>query len=167
MAAGSKRAAEILGQVLYATIATVSEDGQPWNSPVFTAFDDDLNLYWTSDKVAQHSQNVRANGKAFIAIYDSTVPQGTGEGVYILAEAHEINNPSLINAARTITQGRKGLSITENEYTYFSDDAVRRVYQAVPQKIWMNDNEYDKAGHFKRDIRVELKIEEVKRELRI
>jgi uncharacterized pyridoxamine 5'-phosphate oxidase family protein len=166
MAANSKRAAKILDQIIYATIATVGEDGQPWNSPVFTAFDGELNFYWTSDKDAQHSQNIRANGKVFLAIYDSTVPQGTGEGVYIMAEAREITDPPSINAARTITQGRKGRTIAEDEYTYFSGEAVRRVYKAIPQKIWTNDNEHDEAGHFLRDIRVELHIEEVKQELR-
>jgi hypothetical protein len=165
MAASSKRAAEILNQITYVTVATVGEGGQPWNSPVYSAFDEELNIYWTSDKNGQHSQNIRANGKAFLVVYDSTVPEGEGEGIYNLATTQELTGPNEIRATRTTTQGRKGQSISEDEHTYFSDEAIRRVYKAVPQHIWMNSDQKDAAGRFMRDIRVELSIEEIKREL--
>ncbi len=55
----NKRAAEIIKDIKYITIASVSDDGQPWNTPVYSAFDKDLNFYWFSDKNSQHSQNVR------------------------------------------------------------------------------------------------------------
>ena len=34
-----KRAVEILKQIKYATLATVTSEGQPWNSPVKNEYD--------------------------------------------------------------------------------------------------------------------------------
>jgi general stress protein 26 len=75
--------ARILKNIRYATIATASKDGKPWNSPVAFYMDHELNIYWSSDKNSQHSQNIRANNEVFIVIYDSTVQEAEGEGVYI------------------------------------------------------------------------------------
>ena len=92
----NRRANEILGEISYATVATASTDGKPWNSPVRHFCDSDLNIYWFSDKLNQHSRNIRENPDVFIVIYDSTVPEGAGEGVYIEAQARELNDPEEI-----------------------------------------------------------------------
>jgi hypothetical protein len=42
----SRRAKEIIEKIQYATIASVTEHGMPWNSPVFTAYDKNFNFYW-------------------------------------------------------------------------------------------------------------------------
>jgi len=44
----NKRAKEILSTILYATVATASSSGKPWNSPVADFWDDKFNLYWFS-----------------------------------------------------------------------------------------------------------------------
>ena len=157
----NKRAAEIINKVLYITIASVSKDSQPWNSPVYSGFDEDLNFYWSSDKESQHSKNVRDNGKVFLVIYDSTAPESTGEGVYVQAKAQELGENDEIQVARRVTQTRKGQAdeLSEREYEKFSGSAVRRVYKAVPQKAWMNDVELDKDNKYIRDIRVEVPID--------
>ncbi len=152
----NKRAKEILETIKYATLATVTADGKPWNSPVASILDDDLNVYWFSDKEGQHSKNVRANGEVFIVVYDSTAPWGQGEGVYIQAKAYELNDPNEIREARRIKKGAG-----DDDPAEFMGDAVRRVYKAVPQKAWMNDDviEDDK---FIKDIRVEVSLEDLK-----
>jgi general stress protein 26 len=76
-------AKEIIEKIQYITIATVSKDGEPWNTPVYSAYDEDYNFYWISWKENQHSKNIAENNQVFSVIYDSTVPEGTGEGVYI------------------------------------------------------------------------------------
>lgn len=149
----TKRAAEILQSIRYATIATVTEDGNPWNSPVAHELDDDLTIYWVSDKENQHSKNVRANGKAFVVIYDSTVPEGDGEGVYIEVDVAELSNPDEILYVRRLKKGND-YQAKEGE---FLGDEVRRIYRAVPRRIWMNDAEI-KDGVFIRDYKVELEL---------
>jgi nitroimidazol reductase NimA-like FMN-containing flavoprotein (pyridoxamine 5'-phosphate oxidase superfamily) len=151
-----KRAKEILQTIKYATLATVTPEGKPWNSPVASVIDDDLNIYWFSDKEGQHSKNVRANGEVFIVVYDSTVPWGQGEGVYIQARAYELNDPDEIRSARHIKQGSDTDSPEE-----FMGDGIRRVYKAMPQKAWMNDD-VTEGDTFIKDIRVEVPLELLK-----
>jgi general stress protein 26 len=71
------KARQILDTIVYATLATVSADGDPWNTPLaIYHFDSDYILYWASWQKNQHSQNIRANGKAFVVVYDSTPADG-------------------------------------------------------------------------------------------
>lgn len=154
-----QRAKEILEKIIYATLATVSEDGSPWNSPVRHVYDNDLNIYWFSDKENQHSKNVRSNGQVFIVIYDSTVPEGDGEGVYLRCKVEELEDPDEIRKARRIKKERE-----MNDANEFLGDAVRRVYKAVPQRVWMNDAEI-KDGKFIRDYKVELSLDELRKQL--
>lgn len=162
-----KLAANIINQIIYVTIASVSEDGEPWNSPVYSGFDSNLNFYWSSDKEGQHSKNIRSSGKVFLVIYDSTAKEGTGEGVYIQARARELGENEAIQTARLVTQERKGQldEMTETEYQKFTGDSIRRVYKATPQKIWVNDVELDSNGKYIRDIRIKVPIENIKKYL--
>lgn len=150
------RAKEILERIIYATVATASKDGQPWNSPVRHVYDRELNIYWFSDKESQHSCNVRENEDVLIVIYDSTVLEGEGEGVYIQAKAYELNDPEEVRFARKIKKGPDFDAPDD-----FIGDAIRRVYKAVPQKIWINDVEI-KEGKFIRDYREEIDLDKLK-----
>lgn len=165
----NKRVAEIINKIQYITIATIGQDGQPWNSPVYSGFDEHLNFYWSSDKDSQHSKNIRKNSKIFIVIYDSTMAEGTGEGVYIQATAVELAEQKEIQVARRVTQSRKGQMgeyDNKKEYEKFTGDKIRRVYKAVPKKIWMNDVELDEKGKYIRDIRTEVPFEKIKEHLK-
>jgi len=153
----NKRAKEILGKIIYATIATASKAGKPHNSPVRYVFDEDMNIYWFSTKVSVHSQNVRENEDVFIVVYDSTVPEGDGEGVYFEAKAYEITDPEEINYARRIKRGADFSGDADD----FLGDAVRRCYKAVPARTWMNEAEIDN-GKFIKDFRVEIPLELLK-----
>ena len=86
----NQKAAGIIKKIPYITLATVSDDDQPWNSPLWSAFDKDLNFYWASDAKSVHSTNIRNNSKVFCVIYDSTMAEGTGEGVYFKGSAFEL-----------------------------------------------------------------------------
>jgi general stress protein 26 len=66
------QAKAVLDTIKYITVATSNKDGEPWNTPVAGFhFDGDYTLYWASWQDNQHSQNIRANGKAFVVVYDS------------------------------------------------------------------------------------------------
>jgi len=148
----NQRAKEILSKIQYATIATVTPDGKPWNSPVAHEIDENYVIYWFSDKENQHSKNVRANPYAFIVIYDSTAPEGTGEGVYIEADVEELNNADEINKVRNAKKGK-----VVDDANEFLGNAIRRCYKATPKRMWMNDAE-EKDEKFIRDYRVELDL---------
>lgn len=154
------RALEIIKKIQYATLATVTPEGLPWNSPVKHEYDDELNIYWFSDKSNQHSKNVRSNGKVFIVIYDSTVPEGEGEGVYIQAHVTELTDPEEISAVRRIKKGPDYDAPDD-----FIGSAIRRVYKAIPEKVWLNDSE-TKNNVFIRDYKVEVDLSTLKNNLK-
>jgi nitroimidazol reductase NimA-like FMN-containing flavoprotein (pyridoxamine 5'-phosphate oxidase superfamily) len=128
----------ILDAIKYATLATVSSDGDPWNSPVYYVADENYNLYWASYTESQHSKNIRTNGKVFIAVYDSTVPWGTGTGVFIQAKAWEVTDDQEIVKACQLRQARVAQAKQPPED--FMGDKPRRIYCATPQHIWMNQD---------------------------
>ncbi len=131
----SQRAKEIVEKIIYITIATCSKDGQPWNSPVYSAFDENHTFYWGSDKNSQHSKNIAANNKVFLVIYDSTVPAGTGEGVYIKAKAGEVTDKKEMEKVVTLLKERAKRS-------YWKVDQLLgegpHLYKAILEKAWMN-----------------------------
>lgn len=150
----SQKAKEIIEKIIYLTLATVNANNKPWSSPVFSAFDDQYNFYWRSGKDAVHSQNIRLNGNVFISIYDSTAPWGTGIGVFIQAKATELNKESEINYALSRLDNRCSKKI--GNVTTFMNDSPKRIYKAVPEKIWINVDE-EINGQFV-DKRVEVQL---------
>ena len=149
----SKRAKEIISKIEYVTIASVTEDGLPWNSAVFSAFDSNYNFYWGTHKDSQKAKNIRANKNVFLVIYDSTVPSGTGEGVYMQAVAYELNNMTEIKEAYKLLKTRHTAPFWE--FKAIKNGPIR-LYKASPIKSWMNDGG-EKNGHYI-DIRTKIKF---------
>lgn len=90
----------------------------------------------------------------FIAIYDSTVPEGTGEGVYIKAKAYELRDKKEAEYALSYLDKRVGKN--HQDVTQFLGDKPRRIYKATAEKIWMNDDG-DVDGNYI-DIRTEVTL---------
>jgi uncharacterized protein YhbP (UPF0306 family) len=154
-----RHAAKLIDQILYVTVASTSDTGEPWNTPVYAAFDQGLCMYWSSDRNAQHSRNIRANGRVFLVIYDSTAEWGSGRGVYIKAQAHELLHEHEVIRARRLLRGRVSRAAMPDEYAQHSGQAARRVYRAEPLQLWVNDYEYDESGSPIRDLRAQVPIE--------
>jgi len=132
-----KRAKKIISKILYITIATSNKRGIPWNTPVYSAFDDKYNFYWISWIKNQHSKNIKENNQIFIVIYDSTVVEGQGHGVYIQAKAHEIAEDNEIKHALKYLDGRIN-KLGRHKTSQFQGNKPRRIYKAVPEKVWVN-----------------------------
>jgi len=152
----SDKAKEILHDVIYITIATVTPDGTPWNTPVYSAYDEDYNFYWVSDKNGQHSKNIRDNENVFIAVYDSNIPEGTGVGVYIKAKAIELSGKDKITKGLTALYTRKNKDSQKRTADEFLGSFPRRVYKATPEKCWIN-GAGEINGNFI-DIRTEINL---------
>ena len=80
-------AREIIDGSLYMVLGTADEAGSPWVSPVYFAVSDYTDFYWVSLPDAQHSRNLAARPEVSIVVFDSGVPIGTGQGVYMAARA--------------------------------------------------------------------------------
>ena len=154
-----EQAKKIIADNIYMTIATAPPDGKPWISPVFFAYDDAYNLYWVSDRNSRHSNLVRENNKVAIVIFDSSAPEGEGDGVYFEAHAAELNNTQEIKKAMLIL----GARVTKEEFRVKKIDEVVergawRIYKAVPQKISkLKEGEYVNEQHVDRRIEIDLK----------
>lgn len=149
------KAQAIIDAIPYATLATVTADGRPWNTPLAVYhFPGEATLYWASWRNNQHSQNIRANGKAFVTIYDSTPADGNpSAGVYMQCEAYEITDEAEAMQAAKVFGDDPYNPSDGKEYL---GDKPRRIYRVVPQKIWMNDDS-EMDGNFI-DVRKEAEV---------
>lgn len=153
-----KLAVGILQRAYIGAVATATANGHPWNTPIVMEYDSRLHLYWFSDQASQHARNVRENERVFIVFYDSTVASGQGRrtGLYIQASARELQN---------IHEIRRACALRKSNLDYpqsFIGKAVRRVYEATPRQLWINEEQIE-AGTFIRDYRVELSLPMIKR----
>jgi uncharacterized protein YhbP (UPF0306 family) len=74
----------------YMTLASADEDGTPWASPVWYAPESYTTFLWVSRPEARHSQNLEVRPQLGIVIFDSTVPWGGAEAVYMEAAGEQL-----------------------------------------------------------------------------
>jgi uncharacterized protein YhbP (UPF0306 family) len=77
----------LLGQHLYLVIGTTDDDGRPWVSPVFFAADGAHRIVWVSAPESRHSRNIAARPSVAITVFDTNVPVGGAEALYLEATA--------------------------------------------------------------------------------
>ena len=140
-----QRAKQIIDKLSYITVASVTADGLPWNSPVFAVHDNDFNFYFGTHKESQKAKNIRSNLNVFLVIYDSTVPAGSGEGVYIQAKATAITNQKDIALAHKLLWD--GHEVPYWKLEEFKEPSPLMLFKVVPEKAWMND-EGRADGHY-------------------
>jgi len=149
----TQKAKEVIEEIPYITIASVTPDGYPWNSPVFAAYDSEYNFFWNSSSQSQHSQNINANGRVFLVIYKSTVGEGNGFGVYFEGEAKELIAGEELEHALQVFYAKKGKQPPSQ--TEFLALGTQRLYKAVLRKCWVNA--YDKS-RTPADWKMEIKL---------
>jgi Pyridoxamine 5''-phosphate oxidase. len=147
------RLKQILTEVPYVTLATVCPDGRPWNTPVYGAFDDELNLYWASWPGNQHSLNLVHDSRIFVVAYNSTAPEGDGIGIYLEMTARKLTRPSEIAAARRVYTTNFGENL---DHEPFANGCPRRLYKATPMRIWHNSDSYIQGNFI--DVRREVTV---------
>ena len=86
---------------MYMTIATADADGRPWVSPVWFAPRSEKEFLWVSSPDARHSRNIVVRSAIAIVIFDSTVPVGAAEALYLEAVAEEVSSRDLDEAIAT------------------------------------------------------------------
>ena len=79
----------------YMVLGTADAAGQPWVTPVWFAAEDYRLFHWVSSPEARHSQNIAARPEVAIAIFDSTVPVGGAQAVYMSGRAEELTGGEL------------------------------------------------------------------------
>jgi len=79
----------------YMALGTADPDGHPWVTPVWFASEDYKHFHWVSSPDARHSRNVAGRPEVAIAIFDSTVPVGGAQAVYMSGRAEELTGTEL------------------------------------------------------------------------
>src|SRR4029453_5488499 len=74
----------------YMALGTADASGHPWVTPVWFASEDYRQFHWVSSPEARHSRNLEARSEVAIAIFDSTVPVGGAQAVYMAGTAAEL-----------------------------------------------------------------------------
>ena len=91
----SDLARTIIDSNQYMVLGTADRAGHPWVSPVWFASEDYKHFHWVSSSEARHSANVAARPEVAIAIFDSTVPVGGAQAVYMSGLAEELTGAEL------------------------------------------------------------------------
>jgi uncharacterized protein YhbP (UPF0306 family) len=133
-----KQIATITRQLLEAStlcsIASVCDDGRPHINTAYFAWNDLVDIFWTSEPEAQHSRNVRASGTVAIAVYDSNQPWGTpGRGIQLFGRAEELEGEAAREAKATY----------QDRFPAFpeADYGVYRFYRCRPRQVKLFDEQ--------------------------
>ncbi|GAA1693853.1 hypothetical protein GCM10009745_44260 [Kribbella yunnanensis] len=122
----------------YLTLATADGDGHPWASPVFYTPDGD-DFYWVSRPTSTHSRNLAERPEVAIVIYNSQVPLGAAEAVYLTAHAEQVGAQDLSRCAQLYSSRLPEQTVFEPEQ--LQDPADFRLYRAraVEASVLLND----------------------------
>ena len=89
----SDAARRLLDASTLCAISTVAEDGRAHVNTAYFAWSPELNVVWLSEPRAKHSQNIRRNGSAAVAVFDSTQTWGKPDrGIQLFGVAEETDD---------------------------------------------------------------------------
>jgi pyridoxamine 5'-phosphate oxidase-like protein len=136
-------ARDIIDSNMYMVLGTADEMGRPWVSPVYYASAGYTEFLWVSSPEATHSRNIAIRSQVSIVVFNSQVPIGTGQGVYMSAVAEELTDHGLdrgIEIFSRTSEGHGGRAWTLEDV---GPSALYRLYRATASEHWV----LDPAGH--------------------
>jgi hypothetical protein len=137
----------------YMTLGTADADGLPWASPVWYAPAGYAEFLWLSSPEALHSRNLAVRAELSIVVFDSRVPIGAGQAVYMRARAEAVPDADLDGELEVFS--RRSLARGGREWTRDSGWAARlNLYRAKVSEHWVLD------PTAKPDRRTEVNLEE-------
>jgi hypothetical protein len=142
-------ARSIIDSNVYMTLGTADEDGRPWVSPVYYAAAGYAEFYWMSRPAARHSQNLASRPEVSIVIFDSAVPIGTGQAVYMSARAQELAGADIERGIAVYPGRPDAQTVTAEE---LQPPGEFRLYRATVSEHWILEPGGD--GEHAADIRV-------------
>lgn len=116
---------------MYMTLATADETGRPWASPVWYAPLTDAEFLWVSAPETRHSRNIAARPEIAIVIFDSTVPVGAAEALYVEAAAEQLAGDPLEQAIEAYSRRSQASGARAWHVTDVLSPARFRLYRAT------------------------------------
>ena len=125
----------------YMALGTADDAGRPWVSPVYYAADGYREFYWVSSPERQHSRNVAVRREVFIAVFNSQVPIGEGQGVYMAATAAELSGAELERGIEIFSRISQGHGARPWSLDDVEPPGQLRLYRATVSEHWVLDPE--------------------------
>jgi uncharacterized protein YhbP (UPF0306 family) len=129
----------IIDSNMYMVLGTADDSGQPWVSPVYFASAGHTEFYWVSSPEVRHSRNIAIRSQVSIVIFDSQVPIGTGQGVYMSAVAEELTGVDLDRGIEIFSRTSLGHGGHEWKRDDVQTPAPYRLYRATVSEHWVLD----------------------------
>ncbi len=116
---------------LYMVLGTADRDGLPWAVPVYYAPSEYREFFWVSKPESRHSRNIALRPEVSIVVFDSSVPIGTGQGVYMSAHAVELGarereHGTDVFSRRSLAHGGSAFALEDTQ-----EPARLRLYRAT------------------------------------
>ena len=124
-------ARQIVAANMYMTLATADRDGRPWASPVWYAPLEDADFLWVSSPDARHSRNTAVRPQVGIVIFDSTVPIGAAEALYLEAVAEQLSDAAIDSAIAAFSERSRSCGARAWEAADVLPPAPFRLYRAT------------------------------------
>lgn len=134
----ARSARQIIDTTQYMVLATADASGRPWASPVWFAHRDYREFVWVSSPAVRHSRNIAERPQVGVVIFNSQVPIGTGQGVYLSCVATVVPDSELGEALevfnyRSLASGGEALARTDVQ----GPASEFRLYRAVADEAFM------------------------------
>ena len=156
------KARKIIRENRYMTLATCSE-GSPWIAPLAYVVDANYNFYWYSAIDVRHSQHIKRNPHAAVAIYNSTEPSDIADGLQMSGTASEVSESDLARVMDLYWKQSFPDEQVRSQWMRpakdFTGNAIQRFYQFTPTQIYKPD-----PSDIKVDRRMEINLEELRRQ---
>jgi hypothetical protein len=128
---------DIIEASRYLVLATADATGRPWSSPVYFAHIDFTEFFWVSSPDVTHSRNIAVRPEVGIAVFDSQVAIGTGQGVYMSAVARLLGERETARGIEAFSRR----SVAHGGREFSSEDvrpgAAVRLYRATADSHWI------------------------------
>lgn len=119
-------AEELLEASTLCAISTVGPRGRAHVNTAYFAWAPDLRIIWLSDPGARHSRNLRSNGSAAIAVYDSGQTWGKSDrGIQLFGDAR--------------AGGPDAEEIYAQRFSAYEPRQSYRFYELVPTRVKLFD----------------------------
>jgi hypothetical protein len=132
-------ARSIIDSNMYMVLGTADEAGHPWVTPVYYAMAQHREFYWVSSPDVRHSRNIAVRPQISIVIFDSRVPIGTGQGVYMSAIAEELTGADLDRGIEIFSRSSLAHGGQEWKQEDVGASTLYRLYRATALEHWVRD----------------------------
>jgi uncharacterized protein YhbP (UPF0306 family) len=124
---------------LYMVLGTADREGLPWAVPVYYAPSEYREFFWVSKPESRHSLNIALRPEVSIVVFDSSVPIGTGQGVYMSAQAVQLEGDERehgtdVFSRRSLSHGGSAFALEDTQ-----EPARLRLYRAIATEHYVLD----------------------------